>query len=202
MVRGFFFAFTWITSAVVLDLAEIAAYDGAAMHSENDRGVSHRSVPPLPNPTSPLRALCIARHCILSEHIARYFAAMGLLTTNVVGLESALNGTADSTPDVVICDYDLLSMVPLEEWERDRLLSRTPVVAVSLTRHEEELQLLDVNGIAGFLYLPTLDQSAALRILYAAAARPKYSLPSASIHAPETTARTPGTAATRPVEHS
>jgi hypothetical protein len=49
---------------------------------------------------------------------------------------------------------------------------------VSLTRHAEELQLLDVNGIAGFLYLPTLDRSAALKILYAAAARPKYVLPS------------------------
>jgi DNA-binding NarL/FixJ family response regulator len=127
---------------------------------------------------------------------------MGVLTTNAVGLESAANGTVGSMPDVVICDYDLLSTVSLEDWERDRLLSRTPVVAVSLTRHEEELQLLDVNGIAGFLYLPTLDPSAALRILYAAAARPKYSLPSRSIHAPETAARVPGTAATRPVDRS
>lgn len=93
-------------------------------------------------------------------------------------------------PDVVICDYDVLASVPLEQWESDRLLSRTPVVAVSLTRHAEELHLLDINGIAGFLYLPTLDQSAALKILYAAAARPKYSLP------------TPVSAATRPVEHS
>jgi hypothetical protein len=115
---------------------------------------------------------------------------MGVLTTNAVGLESAANGTAECTPDVVICDYDLLASVPLEEWEHDRLLSRTPVVAVSLTRNAEELHLLDVNGIAGFLYLPTLDQSAALRILYAAAARPKYSLPM------------PVSTAPRPVEHS
>ncbi len=171
------------------------------MRPQNDRN-SSQSVSPLPTPTSPLRALCIARHCILSEHLARYFAEMGILTTNAVGLESAANGTADSTPDIVICDYDLLSMVPLEDWERDRLLSRTPVVAVSLTRHEEELQLLDANGIAGFLYLPTLDRPAALRILYAAAARPKYSLPSPSIHAPQTTARVPATATTRPVEPS
>ena len=160
------------------------------MHSENDRGTSKHSVPPLPTPTSPLRALCIARHCILSDHIARYFGAMGVLTTNAVGIESAGNGEAEWTPDVIICDYDLLASVPLEQWEHDRLLSRTPVVAVSLTRRAEELNLLDVNGIAGFLYLPTLDQSAALRILYAAAARPKYSLP------------TPVSAATRPVEHS
>ena len=156
--------------------------------------------PPLTPPTSPLRALCIARHCILSEHIARYFADMGILTTNAVGLESAVAGTPDWIPDVVICDYDVLATVPLEEWERDQLLSRTPVVAVSLTRHAEELQLLDVNGIAGFLYLPTLDQSAALRILYAAAARPKYSLPSAQTS--RTDALVPASIATRPVDHS
>ena len=159
------------------------------MSLENQTGSPQNGTPSLPNPGSPLRALCIARHCILSEHIARYFAELGVLTTNAVGLESALNGTADSTPDVVICDYDVLTSVPLEQWERDRLLSRTPVVAVSLTRNAEELHLLDVNGIAGFLYLPTLDRSAALRILYAAAARPKYFLPS------------PGAPA-RPVEHS
>ncbi|HJQ10793.1 MAG TPA: hypothetical protein VJ840_07150 [Gemmatimonadaceae bacterium] len=119
----------------------------------------------------------------MSEHIARYFAGMGIVTTNAVGLEAAMNGTPDWTPDVVICDYDVLATIPLEEWERDRLLSKTPVVAVSLTRHAEELHLLDVNGIAGFLYLPTLDQSSALRILYAAAARPKYSLPSTHVSA-------------------
>lgn len=169
------------------------------MSLENQTGTPQNGAPLLPTPASPLRALCIARHCILSEHIARYFAGMGVLTTNVVGLESAVNGAAGWTPDVVICDYDVLATVPLEEWERDRLLSKTPVVAVSLTRHAEELQLLDVNGIAGFLYLPTLDPSAAMRILYAAAARPKYSLPSAQVSG---TARMPATAATRPVEHS
>jgi hypothetical protein len=79
-------------------------------------------------------------------------------------------------PDVVICDYDVLATIPLETWEHDALLSRTPVIAVSLTRHAEELHLLDINGIAGFLYLPTLEQAPALRILHAAAARPRYTL--------------------------
>src|SRR2546423_4167197 len=124
----------------------------------------------------PLRALCIARHCFLSEHIARYFAQMGVITTNVVGLDSAMESAGELSPDVVICDYDLLATIPLERWEHDGLLSKTPVIAVSLTRHAEELNLLDVNGIAGFLYLPTLQQAPALRILHAAAARPKYPL--------------------------
>jgi hypothetical protein len=124
----------------------------------------------------PLRALCIARHCYLSEHIARYFAAMGIATTNTVGLESAMTVAASCLPDIVICDYDLLATIPLETWEHDTLLANTPVVAVSLTRHAEELHLLDINGIAGFLYLPTLEQAPALRILNAAVTRPRYTL--------------------------
>ena len=128
------------------------------------------------NGAAPLRALCIARHCFLSEHIARYFAQMGIVTTNAVGLESAAESAGKVSPDVVICDYDLLATIPLEKWEHDTLLSRIPVIAVSLTRHVEELHILDVNGIAGFLYLPTLEQAPALKILHAAAARPRYTL--------------------------
>jgi len=124
----------------------------------------------------PLRALCIARHSYLSEHLARYFAEMGIATTNAVGLDSAVRIAGEISPDVVICDYDVLATVSLEMWEHDLLLSNTPVIAVSLTRHAEELHLLDVNGIAGFLYLPTLEQAPALRILHAAATRPKYTL--------------------------
>jgi hypothetical protein len=137
---------------------------------------------------APLRALCIARHCFLSEHIARYFAAMGVSTTNAVGLESASESVGGVSPDVVICDYDLLAAIPLEAWEHDGLLSKTPVIAVSLTRQAEELQLMDSNGIAGFLYLPTLEQASALRILHAAATRPRYTM-SSRASAPRTIAR-------------
>jgi len=125
---------------------------------------------------APLRALCIARHSFLSEHIARYFANMGLSTTNAVGLDSAAKSARDVSPDVVICDYDVLAAIPLQEWEDDVLLSSTPVIAVSLTRNAEELQLLEANGIAGFLYLPTLEEAPALRILQAAAQRSRYTL--------------------------
>ncbi len=126
--------------------------------------------------TTPLRALCIARHCFLSEHIARYFAHMGIATTNAVGIDSAAEAVGDIAPDVVICDYDVLADVPLERWEHNPLLAKTPVIAVSLTRHAEELHLLDINGIAGFLYLPTLEEATAVQMLKAAATRPKYSL--------------------------
>ncbi|HEV7593432.1 MAG TPA: hypothetical protein VGO33_00445 [Gemmatimonadaceae bacterium] len=138
---------------------------------------------------APLRALCIARHCFLSEHIARYFARMGVVTTEAVGLETAVEVARGACPDVVICDYDLLGSIPLEKWEGDELLSNVPVIAVSLTRHSQELHLLDVNGIAGFLYLPTLDAAPALKILHAAATRSKYTLPQPVNAAPRTVER-------------
>jgi hypothetical protein len=137
-----------------------------------------------PDRSKPLRALCIARHSFLSGHLARYFAAMGIATTDAVGLDAALE-RAGEAPDVVICDYDLLATIPLENWEANDLLSQTPVIAVSLTRHAQELHLLDVNGIAGFLYLPTLEEAPALKILQAAAARPKFTL-NQSARAPRT----------------
>jgi hypothetical protein len=102
---------------------------------------------------------------------------MGVVTSHAVGLESTRSGLS-STPDVVICDYDLLASVPLEQWENDGLLSNTPVVAVSLTRQSEELHLFNSSGIAGFLYLPTLEETPALKILRAAAARSKFKLAS------------------------
>ena len=129
-----------------------------------------------PDNPAPLRALCVARHCFLSEHIARYFAEMGIATMTAVGLDAAVMVAGEVSPDVVICDYDVLANVALERWEHNTLLSKTPVIAVSLTRRAEELHLLEINGIAGFLYLPTLEQAAAMQILRAAASRPKYTL--------------------------
>jgi hypothetical protein len=143
--------------------------------------MNHQTNPaPLPDKSTPLRALCIARHSFLSAHLARYFAQMGVATSDAVGLEAALAMASMISPDVVICDYDLLATIPLEKWEASELLSQTPVIAVSLTRQAQELHLLDVNGIAGFLYLPTLEHGPAMKILQAAAARPRFSLGSVS----------------------
>jgi DNA-binding NarL/FixJ family response regulator len=114
---------------------------------------------------------------------------MGVITTEAVGLETAVEVARGARPDVVICDYDLLGSIPLEQWEGDELLSNVPVIAVSLTRHSQELHLLDINGIAGFLYLPTLDAAPALKILHAAATRSKYTLPQPVNAAPRTVER-------------
>ena len=116
-----------------------------------------------------MRALCVGRHRYLSDHFARFFSELGVETQAVVGLENALIASRVFQPNLVICEYEVLVTLPLEAWERDELLSRTPLIAVSLTRRPHEALLLDVNGIGGFLYLPMLDRDAALKIIKAAA---------------------------------
>jgi|SRR5438105_11196867 len=116
-----------------------------------------------------MRVLCVGRHPYLSDHLSRFFDALGVNAQPVVGLDEAIEAAAAYQPDAVVCDYDLLATIPLDGWERDPLLSRLPVIAVSLTRRPEEVHLLDVNGIAGFLYLPTLERERALQMLGAAA---------------------------------
>jgi DNA-binding NarL/FixJ family response regulator len=127
-----------------------------------------------------MRVLCVGRHPFLSDHLCRFFSALDVDTRAVVGLDDAIDAAAAYRPDAVVCEYDLLATIPLDGWERDPLLSRLPVIAVSLTRRPEEVNLLDVNGIAGFLYLPTLERDRALQVLSAAA-----SWRSADVVAPE-----------------
>ncbi|HVE78225.1 MAG TPA: hypothetical protein VNA89_05170 [Gemmatimonadaceae bacterium] len=117
-----------------------------------------------------MRAVCVARHRFLSDHLARYFAGLGLETYAAVGLDEARATAQREAVALVLCDYDLLATDSLAAWEADASL-RVPVIAVSLTRRPDEVHLLDVNGVAGFLYLPTLRPDVARRVL-AAAARP------------------------------
>ena len=112
----------------------------------------------------------MGRHRYLSDHLASVFREMGLETTPVVGLDAAVAAARACVPDVVICDFDLLATASLAPWECDDLLSRRPVVAASLTRRSDEQHPLDMNGIAGCLYLPTLTRETVLRLL--AGARP------------------------------
>ena len=112
-----------------------------------------------------VRALCVGRHAFLSEHLCVFFRDVGLETTGVVGLDKALAAASESVPDVVICDYDLLGASSLDPWERDVRLAKVPVIAVSLTRRPDEVNLLDVNGVAAFFYLPQLDRENAMRVI-------------------------------------
>lgn len=114
-----------------------------------------------------MKALCVGRHQFLSEHLCRFFDQFGIDTVPCVGLMDAMAAVPEQNPDLVICDYDLLATIPLTSWESDPVLSSIPFIAVSMTRHPGEAHLLDVNGIAGFLYLPTLDPTDADRVLSA-----------------------------------
>lgn len=115
-----------------------------------------------------MRLLCVARHEYLSIHFCRVFERLGVVARPAVGLEQAVQVASAFQPDAAVCDYDLLVNVPLEAWENDALLSSVPVLAVSLTRRRDEIPLLDVKGIAGFLYLPTLQEDDARQVLAAA----------------------------------
>ncbi len=114
-----------------------------------------------------MRLLCVGRHAMLSDHLASLFRGFGAETAPAVGLDEALEVARVFDPSAVVCDYDLLATVSLTAWERDPLLSRVPIVAVSLTRRPEEVHLLDVNNVAGFLYLPALEREDADRLLAA-----------------------------------
>jgi hypothetical protein len=123
-----------------------------------------------------LKALCVGRHRYLSDHFGQFFRKLGVDAMSVVGISDAISAAHEHMPDVVFCEYDLLATVPLEPWERDPLLSRIPVIAVSLTRRADEMHLLDVNNIAGFFYLPALTEDDARRLLHAVRPSAGYSL--------------------------
>jgi DNA-binding NarL/FixJ family response regulator len=115
-----------------------------------------------------MRLLCVGRHPFLSEHLGRFFEELEVETIPCVGLAEAEELVRERAPDAIVCDYDLIATSSLATWEADPVLSRVPLIAVSLTRHPGEAHLLDVNGLAGFLYLPTLDREDARRVLTAA----------------------------------
>lgn len=125
-----------------------------------------------------MRALCVARHPFLSEHLGRVFGRMGFETIPATGLDEALRLAERESPDVALCEIELLGVAPLETWERHPLLSRVPILAVSLTRRPDEALLPPSNGIAGFIYLPTLRPEDARRILRAARPPASFVLPS------------------------
>src|SRR5262249_44404604 len=101
----------------------------------------------------------------LSEHLGRFFEQLGVDTVPCVGLAEAMELVPAHDVDAVICDFDLLSTGPLDQWEADARLAETPIIAVSLTRHPGEAHLHDANAIAGFFYLPTLELEEARKVL-------------------------------------
>jgi hypothetical protein len=140
-----------------------------------------------------MRLLCVGRHPFLSEHLGRFFKELDVETIPCVGLREAEELVRQHEPDAIVCDYDLIATCSLASWEADPQLSRVPLIAVSLTRHPGEAHLLDINGLAGFLYLPTLDREDARRVLSAAQQK------RGGVKAPPTALQWPGSAPVAPV---
>ena len=115
----------------------------------------------IPRRRENLRALCVGRHRFIAEHFGRVFGGFGLETAQAVGVREAVRAARRHQPHVVICDYELLATQSLGLWERDARLSRTPVIGASMTRRPEELNPMDINDIAGFIYLPQLTDECA-----------------------------------------
>ena len=114
-----------------------------------------------------MRVLCVARHEFLSGHLCQFFSSLNAETYPAVGLEEAITLAAQNEPDIVVCDYDLLSSAALERWEQEATVANLSLIAVSLTRRPEEIHV-DGHTVVGFLYLPTLSREDALRVLAAA----------------------------------
>jgi DNA-binding NarL/FixJ family response regulator len=118
-----------------------------------------------------MRVLCVARHDVLSDHLASLFRGFGAESCSAVGLAEALEVARSFAPQAVLCDYDLLATVSLSAWEQDPQVGSIPIVAVSLTRRPDEVHALDVNNVAGFVYLPSLEREDAVRLLAALSGR-------------------------------
>lgn len=112
-----------------------------------------------------MQALCVGRHAFLADHISAFFRSIGLVAEPAVGLDAALTEARRRGPDLVVCDYDLLTPAWLNGWKGDELVCGIPLVAVSLTRRPEEVNLGSMEGVIDFLYLPTLDRETALRVI-------------------------------------
>ena len=114
-----------------------------------------------------MRVLCVSRHQFLSEHLCRYFGALGATCEGVVGIPDVVHVAASFEPHLVVSDYELATPALLDQWLREPALANVPVLAVSLTRRPDE-GMATVAGAAGAIYLPGLDRETARSLLLAA----------------------------------
>jgi DNA-binding NarL/FixJ family response regulator len=116
-----------------------------------------------------MHIVCIARHPILSEHIAALCVAAGGIGKTAVGADEGMRLARAISAHAVLCEVDLLVPEIMRAWEADAQLGGIPLLAVSLTRRQNEVPMLAGAPVAGYLYLPTLADSDLARALTAAA---------------------------------
>ena len=115
-----------------------------------------------------MRLLCVGRHAFLSEHLCRFFGDIGEQCESVVGVSAAALFAAAFEPHVVIVDSGLLSPAVLDAWSLDAALHDVPVLAVSLTHRPDECVSAELSGLAGVIYLPSLEPADAISLLQGA----------------------------------
>ena len=108
---------------------------------------------------------------MLSRHIAALCADAGGDCRIAVGADDGLRAARHDPPDVVLCEVDLLVPETVSAWEREPCLARVPLLAVSLTRRQNESPVIAGTPLAGFLYLPALCEADLERALFAATGR-------------------------------
>jgi hypothetical protein len=118
-----------------------------------------------------MRVLCVGRHPFLSEHLCRYFGELGAECEPVVGVADVLAAAGRFEPHAVLADSELLTPALLDAWALAPALADVPVLAVSLTRSPREAGPA-MTGLAGVIYLPSLDREQGLALL-AGAYRPR-----------------------------
>ncbi len=112
-----------------------------------------------------MRLLCLGRHQYLSEHLCRFFSDLGTDCEPVVGIVNVIAAAGEFEPHLVIAENDLLTPAVLDAWSHESVLAGVPVLAVSLTRRPEESPPADLRGLAGVIYLPTLDRAKLVALL-------------------------------------
>jgi hypothetical protein len=115
-----------------------------------------------------MNVLCIARHPILSEHIASLCTSAGAQAEPVVGMLEGMRAARRGVHEVVLCEVDLLVPDAMRAWDEDPVVSNIPLLAVSLTRRQNETPMLLGAPVSGYLYLPTVGPQDLARALSAA----------------------------------
>jgi hypothetical protein len=105
----------------------------------------------------------------LRDHVVRLWTGFGVATDGRVGLKPDERQLDEPQPaskyDAVLCDYDLLASLTPEECADMPTLRDTPIIATSLNHRADELPVLGLPGVVGFLYLPELTRESALAAL-------------------------------------
>lgn len=112
--------------------------------------------------------LCIGRHQFLSEHLCRLFRDVGAVCEPAVGVAQGLVVARAFEPHLIVVEADLLNSSVLDTWSQESVLAGAPVLAVSLTRRPEESVAVDLCGLAGVVYLPSLNRAGVLALLESA----------------------------------